>query len=422
MIELPIETLTSIFYFIDEPEQYKHVNLTCSLFNEILNEFYTEKQYNMNNQLTTLLTKFPGKNWNWSHLSKNKCISMDFIISHPELPWDYDDVFVNPNFTMDLWDVISDLRTDTAPLYNDWVFKSYIEGHPTLDIDFVLANHTNCNFDSYIWRLVSAHIDIKYINIFPHFPWNYTFVSKNRTLTPEFIDSHIDEEWDMDNLSQNAHVITPDFIKKHPLMNWNWRHISGNMTTTFEFMLENLDKDLDWSEISAFDDLPICFVFEHLEYDWDWAMVSTNRYITIPLLREFRNIPWNWSYLSSNVHISIEDIISNWFEFPWELDAIAERCVDPNFIVKQFGNGCAVIQWLSYCPKLTLEFVRCVNRTIPVASEWWDWSQITRSLLTFGKYNGPIEKQRQIQSFKSLFENPDLPWDWNFLSHNTFGK
>ncbi len=445
MIDLPIETLTSIFYFIDEPEQYKHVNLTCSLFNDINREFYAEKQYNMTNQLTTLLTRFPTENWDWSYVSKNKCVSMDFIISHPELPWDYMDVFSNPNFTIDLWDIIGELysENDNAPLYTHWVFKSYIEGHPTLDIDFVLENHTDCNFEADIWNMASTHIDTKYIDIFPDFPWKYAFVSENRTLTQEFIENHSNEDWDMDDLSSNP-AVCMGFIRKHPQMNWNWRSISLNINLTFEFVLDNLDKELNWSAISALDDLPLEFVIEHSDYNWQWQWISSHKDLSVQVLRDFPDLQWDWMSVSMNANISIQTITKN-IDLPWIWYMVVQRgdfdptCIDIRSDClggrhRKCRTECLTIlydgfdpttikdheveiqtwKFMSACPNLTLEFILDTGDIDP---DSWNWAWATRSL-----FRSDNCKRRQIQSFGSLNDNPDLPWDWEFLSLSTFGK
>jgi hypothetical protein len=39
--------------------------------------------------------------WNWSWMSKNENLTMEFIEKHPDKPWDWDDVSRNPNITLE---------------------------------------------------------------------------------------------------------------------------------------------------------------------------------------------------------------------------------------------------------------------------------------------------------------------------------
>ena len=42
--------------------------------------------------------------------------------------------------------------------------------------------------------------------------WNERFLSLNPSMTPEFIENHLDWEWDIEQLSINP-SITPEFIE-----------------------------------------------------------------------------------------------------------------------------------------------------------------------------------------------------------------
>ena len=56
------------------------------------------------NTLTYLLEKHPELPWNWDDISMNTNITMEFIETYPEKPWDWFHISMNPNLTMDIID------------------------------------------------------------------------------------------------------------------------------------------------------------------------------------------------------------------------------------------------------------------------------------------------------------------------------
>ena len=49
-----------------------------------------------------------GKSWNWSKISQNPSITLDKILDHPTLPWDWKYVARNKNVTMNHLHLILD--------------------------------------------------------------------------------------------------------------------------------------------------------------------------------------------------------------------------------------------------------------------------------------------------------------------------
>ena len=54
----------------------------------------------MSTELEKLLIKFPDKPWNWSLVSKNPNITIEFIDEYSDLPWDWQTVSSNPNLNI----------------------------------------------------------------------------------------------------------------------------------------------------------------------------------------------------------------------------------------------------------------------------------------------------------------------------------
>ena len=53
------------------------------------------------NHLYILLLKYPEKNWDWSWVSQNSCITMEIIENHLEWPWEWDYISQNKNITVE---------------------------------------------------------------------------------------------------------------------------------------------------------------------------------------------------------------------------------------------------------------------------------------------------------------------------------
>jgi len=56
---------------------------------------------------------------------------------------------------------------------------------------------------------------------------NWFWLSKNPSITPGFIETHLNQPWDWSLLSLNP-SITPEFIESHPGKPWNWCILSTN--------------------------------------------------------------------------------------------------------------------------------------------------------------------------------------------------
>ena len=48
-----------------------------------------------------IIEKHPEKPWNWYSISMNPNITMEMIEQHPEKPWDWYGISCNPNITME---------------------------------------------------------------------------------------------------------------------------------------------------------------------------------------------------------------------------------------------------------------------------------------------------------------------------------
>src|SRR5271170_6730019 len=105
------------------------------------------------------LFKYNISDWNWVYISSCKNITWDFVISHPELPWDWDHIVYNPSVS---WDIIkNNQQLFTASGVN-------ISTNPNITIDILLED-TKIN-----WDWIYLTMNIQPINVIldnPQLPW-----------------------------------------------------------------------------------------------------------------------------------------------------------------------------------------------------------------------------------------------------------
>ena len=101
-------------------------------------------------------------------------------------------------------------------------------------------------------------------------------LSRNPSITPEFIEKHIDKNWDWGRLSLSVNPsITPEFVEKHIGKDWWWGiyGLSSNPSITSEFIEKHIDHDWQWGYygLSSNPSITPEFIEKHIDKDWDWG-------------------------------------------------------------------------------------------------------------------------------------------------------
>ena len=282
------------------------------------------------------------------------------------------EIFHNPNFDLEmLIDIFSDKSLLSKSQQTFDKIWNLISSNKKLTIEILRKNLSK----PFNWRLVCKNplITINDIMDNPNFPWiiDYNELSNRTFLTIEFIEKHINENWDWKKLSSNI-FLTMEFIEKHVDKNWDWYELSNKPFLTMEFIKRHIDKPFDWKRIIANHNLDLELVLKYPEKNWDWIVLSLNKNLTINLILKNIDKKWNWDYISRNSNITIKDILDN-PDLPWDW------------------------YWVSLNKNITIDFIK--NNL----SKKWNWDYIS--------YNSNI-------TIKDILDNPDLPWEWNFVSLN----
>lgn len=121
-------------------------------------------------------------------LSKNRTVTYQTVLDHPELRWSYAGFSENRNVT---WEHVNMNRNVV------WSFDG-LSKNPNMSMAIVLENlDKNWNFHN-----LSSNpcIDMHDIDSNLHLPWEWEEVSRNPNLTEDYVNSHRQFEWDWNYL------------------------------------------------------------------------------------------------------------------------------------------------------------------------------------------------------------------------------
>ena len=157
-----------------------------------------------------------GDKVEWKSLSRNPDITMEFVLAHPDKPWDWKWLSYNPNITM----------------------------------EFVLAPFSRRG------EAVTHDYSDK--------PWDWGMLSTNPNITMEFVLTHSEKPWDWGMMSYNPNITLEDVLTHSEGQSpddpsgkpWDWEMLSGNPMTRdknefykkriYKFLEPHFNDDLAW--------------------------------------------------------------------------------------------------------------------------------------------------------------------------------
>jgi len=236
-------------------------------------------------------------NWDWRTLSYNSfklpSITVDILVQHKDLDWDWTGLAQNPNITFD--DIV---RTLPHNLPWDWAEVSL---YKDFTIDQLIEHQDKLN-----WRTLSI----------------------NKNITPEIIQATLQLNWDDSGRIRTWSIaqLLEELIKMR--QNTEPRE---TMSNTFRRM--TLD-----NELHARKELSIDVINNHPNYPWRWYSLS----ITMPLedILNYPHLNWVWGYVSERSTITLDFILSN-PQYPWNYENIAGN----NRLTQQHINAHPEIIW-----------------------------------------------------------------------------
>ncbi len=288
--------ILNILQYTSSGKDYKNACLVSKQFYQIITKLFPGGNKFVNH-LLTLLKLYPDENWDYTELSLNVNISMDYISQHLTKDWNYKVLSANPSIK--ITDIIN------YPILQK--YPSCLSNNPNITLDFVVS-HPKISWD-YCKLAKNANIPIEYLmNIYRKCPdkfYDLGSISFNPNITMDIIENNTDIPWDYFCLSQyvNINVIANNINKP-----WNFSKLSSRRDINFTTVINNLDKP------------------------WDWKLLSSNSAITIDMVKKYPELPWDHFYLTINRSMT-ESIMNDNLDIVWAKNAFNvhdcdEACLD----------------------------------------------------------------------------------------------
>jgi hypothetical protein len=258
---------------------------------------------------------------NWYLLGKNPNIDFRIIQNHTKKDWDYwfwYSVSANPNITMEMI-----LSNPDLP----WVWAGVTE-NPNLPIKYVIDNPDL----SWNWNMMSYNpeLTIAIIEMFPDKDWSCPHISQHKNVTIDVIKQYPEIPWSLYYIELNPNI-TVDIMKTHPNYPWHWSNIFYNENTTIDYIKNNMDLPWDWENIvfgtdvtveeirnnpellkKISNDVTIQSLLENPNYPQSyWNYISMHKNITMNDIQNNLNLPWNWDCVGNNPNLTVDFICKN---------------------------------------------------------------------------------------------------------------
>lgn len=386
------------------------------------------------NQLVQLLTMFPDKPWNWSTLSCNPNITMEWIMAHLDssYAWEWVRVCENPNLTMQFFletllpkfeqeekeerGQPRDRNSCLMKKRNEWTdveecFWSLLSLNPGLKYAEIRAHYLSCTLSEqlrYKWHwnemLSRSDVSVEMLLLMaanatdfdePDSPrtfgaWNAEAASKNPNLTTDVVLNNL-ELWNFDEIAKNSAVKPTEELINRQRYNVDFvGDLSDHPLLSFQLVLDHCG-EFSWWLLSSNPIVTLEMILTHSKSSdsqcaWKWSSISANPNLTVQHLQSPSVLPsgesWDKESISSNPSIPADFIINS------------KTAVDET---KRFF----VCEFLSDNPNLTAQLVE-ENVDQP-----WEWSAFSENKFAFHK-NSLAEKEAKYHEAMD-------PAVWNLL-------
>ena len=189
-----------------------------------------------------------------------------YILDHPDYPWNYPQLCKNPNVT---WELIQAY----PKLFQSWVL---ISSNPNVS-----------------WAIVKAN---------PENIWNYSSLSSSRSVTWEIVQDNPKIGWSYPRLSQNSNI-TWDIIQSNPHKSWDSINISRNPNINWKTVMDSEETQPNF----------IC--------TWNYDSLGSNSSITWDVIVSNPHKKWNYKSVCKNSNITWDIVINNPY-FPWDYETL----------------------------------------------------------------------------------------------------
>jgi hypothetical protein len=357
------DVIGGIFANVDAGSTFKSCLLVCHRWNRLVTAAHPTGRVKFANHILTLLCAHRSARWNWKKVSANPNIRWEHILAHPDLPWDYVGFSRNPNLTEEILranDYKWNWNVIGANKSLNWYYlaEGYIDGLPISRMQ--LSEHPVTTWAKICLPQVRAGGRRRGIR------WDWRGISRNPNMTWEIVADNLNCDWAWNWLSSNPNIRWEHMAGAMDLP-WDWTWASFNPSIPFGCIYANqtyLGRNINWwwVGVSARDDVTWDDITKILDKPLEWSQISAKPSVGLDTILSRPDLPWNWSGVSRNPGVSLRVILAN-------------RDLTPVWR----GSG-----------------------TVPA----WDWRGVSSN---------------PGLTWVDVAEHMDLPWDFDYMSSNTFG-
>lgn len=283
----------------------------------------------MKNKLVEFLNYFKNSNWNYTVLSDNPNITLDYVLSNLDKNWSWYHLSSNKNIVSSP-DII--IKHSNLP----WNIAG-LSKNPNIDFDYIFSR--------------------------PELKWHDNNLCCNPNINIEIVEKIILEKKYKINwldLSKNSGIYWRDINRTQYTKNYNWWNSSVSINPNItEKIVENNNKYIwSWLELSYNKSLSWDFIIKNLDNKLTWYGISENPNITLDIVKANLNKPWSLHEISKHINIYWNNIISNPF-LAWSYRGVSSN---PNVTMEIVENNINIFEWnkygLSENPNITIDFVK----------------------------------------------------------------
>jgi len=261
---------------------------------------------------------------NWQSISKNANLLPEHIEQHPELPWYWNFIASNPNLTFDFINhfisigkfskktIIEKLALN--PVITPAILEKLIEKYPSIKWEYSYFSKNTSFTEDWIRSHLDYNWDWEQLATRLHYSF---FFSKNvvkilvdnyKLLSDDICDEDIDDDWLFQSFSLNP-TVTSEFIEKNMHKKWNWDNVLMYTSISPE-CIEKIDKYDKWKLYSFNPKINPLFVINNINYNWKWWYLSKKPEM-YEWIKKFPDYPWEWDYVSSNPLVTYDFLMTH---------------------------------------------------------------------------------------------------------------
>ena len=371
-------TLKFVLSYTTRGSDYKNFVLVCKQWHAVINELFPGGDA-FCNHLSTLLMKFPNKNWNKLALqmNPNTIIKIPGSTGLPEFSMHYYRM-IDFNIVM----IYPDLD------WNYWCISSWTN----IDWDYVEAN---------LWL-----------------PWSYSQFSKNPSVPWEFITRNRNGWWSFYDLSL---IIDINIILQNPNENWSWDVVVQNNSINWNNIWLIQANRRNFSRFCRYNKNIMNDIEKYIKYV-DFRCISHNSHLSEDFIAKYlNNCNCKWDFEGLSLHIAAWKIAKNNLDKPWDYNELSTKAIPLDDLIKHIDkpwNYETMSNWA------TLDYVRALpykHWNIGLIVQHSKLSEI--DLYALGKKSERMLSSNPNLTWRYVVDNADkIKWDFTALSHNLFGK